>query len=88
MLVTCTEMEIIMDNKSKGDMINDIVAMLDNSIAKGVGHMNISADEINDTDTGAVQRSVEQLGCLDCAKGDLACSVPTLHEGIDSDEEE
>lgn len=68
-----------MDNKT---MIDDIVALLDNSVSKGVGHLNISTiDSENETKT------VEQLGCLDCAKGDLACSIPTLHEGLDEEKD-
>lgn len=66
----------------KKDMVDDIVAMLDRSVEKGVGHLNISTVESLDE-----SKTVEQLGCLDCAKGDLACSIPTLHEGIDGEED-
>ena len=59
--------------------IDDIVAMLDGSIEKGVGHLNV---EVNGDST---ERTVETLGCIDCAKGNLACQVPTLHEGIDEE---
>ncbi|MDE6312608.1 MAG: hypothetical protein K2M46_03150 [Lachnospiraceae bacterium] len=62
--------------------IDDIVAMLDGSIEKGVGHLNV---EVNGDST---EKSVETLGCIDCAKGNLACQVPTLHEGIDDALEE
>ena len=68
-----------MDNK---DMIDDIIAMLDNSVSNGVGHLNIST-----VDSTEESKMVEQLGCLDCSKGDLACSVPTLHKGIEDLEE-
>lgn len=68
-----------MENKN---MIDDIVAMLDNSVSKGVGHLNISTVE-----SEKESKTVEQLGCLDCAKGDLACNIPTLHEGIDDKED-
>ena len=64
------------------NMIDDIIAMLDNSVSKGVGHLNIST-----VDSDKESKTVEQLGCLDCAKGDLACSIPTLHEGIDGNED-
>ena len=59
--------------------IDDIVAMLDGSIEKGVGHLNV---EVNGDST---ERTVETLGCIDCAKGNLACQVPTLHQGIDEE---
>jgi hypothetical protein len=68
-----------MENK---DMIDDIVAMLDNSVKKGVGHLNITTVESSLDD-----KTVKQLGCLDCSKGDMACSVPTLHEGLDQKED-
>ena len=57
--------------------IDDIVAFLDGSTQKVVGHLNV---EVNGDST---ERSVETLGCIDCSKGNLACQVPTLHEGID-----
>jgi hypothetical protein len=66
----------------KKDMVDDIVAMLDRSVEKGVGHLNITTVESLDD-----SKTVEQLGCLDCAKGNLACSIPTLHEGIDGKED-
>ena len=57
--------------------VEDIVAMLDGMVEKGHGHINVSYDPNQEG------KEVETLGCLDCAKGNLACSVPTLHEGID-----
>ncbi len=65
----------------KKDMVDDIVALLDRSVEKGVGHLNISTVESLDE-----SKTVEQLGCLDCAKGNLACNVPTLLEGMDHEE--
>jgi len=58
--------------------VNDIVSMLDNMVANGTGHINVSVDP--DAEAG---KTVETMGCIDCAKGDLACSVPTLMEGMD-----
>ena len=57
--------------------IDDIVAMLDDMMSKGHGHVNVSVDP------DSVGKKVDTLGCTDCAKGDLACAIPTLHEGID-----
>ncbi|MBE5933741.1 MAG: hypothetical protein E7263_10030 [Lachnospiraceae bacterium] len=57
--------------------IDDIVAMLDDMMSKGHGHVNVSVDP------DQVGKKVDTLGCTDCAKGDLACAIPTLHEGID-----
>lgn len=61
--------------------IDELVAMLDQSVASGVGHLNILVDEASEHTV-----EVEKLGCLDCAKGNLACSVPTLHKGLDASE--
>lgn len=61
--------------------IEDIVAMLDSLSEGGSGHMSVEVKE------GAENLAVEQMGCLDCAKGNLACAVPTLHEGIDEAED-
>lgn len=68
--------------------IDDIIAMLDDAMASGTGHVNISINDNNqiDFDTTEIDRTIETLGCTDCAKGDLACNIPTLHEGLDSNE--
>ena len=58
--------------------VNDIVSMLDNMVAGGTGHINVTIDE-----NAEAGKTVETMGCIDCAKGDLACSVPTLMEGMD-----
>jgi hypothetical protein len=58
--------------------VDDIVSMLDSMMANGHGHVNVSVDPNQE-----VGKTVQTMGCIDCAKGDLACSIPTLHEGID-----
>ena len=63
------------------NQVDDIVAMLDNMVANGHGHINVSVDDT----VAAGEKTEETLGCLDCAKGDLACSVPTLMEGMDEE---
>ena len=60
-------------------MIDDIVAMLDGSMSNGVGHLNL---DIEYTTEEAV-RNVKTMGCTDCSKAPLACSVPTIHDAID-----
>jgi len=64
-----------MDEKK---MIDDLVALLDASMAKGVGHINADVDEGIE---GA--KRVETMGCSDCSRTPLACSVPTLEQGLD-----
>lgn len=66
-----------MDEKA---MIENLVKMLDEGMANGVGHVNV------DTDSLATDNTVETMGCADCSKNPLACSVPTLHEGLDAEE--
>lgn len=64
-----------MDEKK---MIDDLVAMLDSGITNGVGHVNVLVDE-NLKET----KEVQTMGCSDCSRTPLACSVPTLEEGLD-----
>lgn len=59
-------------------MIDDLVAMLDADIVKGVGHVNVNTDETIDED-----KNVMTMGCSDCSRTPLACSIPTLHQGLD-----
>ncbi len=64
-----------MDEKS---MIDDLVAQLDSGMTKGVGHINVDVDsESNST------KEVQTMGCTDCSRTPLACSVPTLEQGLD-----
>lgn len=64
-----------MNNK---EQIDDLVAFLDNSVKNGVGHLNVDTDESLDS-----TRNVQTMGCTDCSRTPLACSVPTLHQGLD-----
>ena len=32
---------------------------------------------------GGMAKGVETMGCTDCSRTPLACSVPTLHQGLD-----
>lgn len=60
------------------DQIDDLVAFLDGSVEAGVGHLNVDVDE-----SQKEMRSTETMGCTDCSRTPLACSVPTLHQGLD-----
>jgi hypothetical protein len=62
----------------ENQMIEDLVRMLDADIANGVGHINVDTDEkLNQS------KNVQTMGCTDCSRTPLACSVPTLHQGLD-----
>lgn len=60
------------------NMIDDLVAMLDAGMANGVGHVNVDVDV-----TGKKSKNVQTMGCTDCSRTPLACSVPTLEAGLD-----
>ena len=64
-----------MDNEA---MIEDFVKMLDSGMAQGVGHVNVDVDSKADS-----AKNVQTMGCTDCSRTPLACSVPTLPEGLD-----
>lgn len=61
-------------------MIDDLVKQLDAGFsgAKAMGHVNVNVDD-NETTSKAVQT----MGCSDCSRTPLACSVPTLHQGLE-----
>ena len=64
-----------MDEKK---MIEDLVKMLDSGMTDGVGHVNVDYDqETKET------KNVQTMGCTDCSRTPLACSVPTLEDGLD-----
>ena len=58
-------------------MIDDLVKMLDQGMAGGMGHINVDRDDAEENKT------VQTTGCSDCSRTPLACSVPTLHQGLD-----
>ena len=64
-----------MDEKS---MIDDLVKMLDSGMTSGVGHINVDVDN-----SVKQQKNVQTMGCTDCSRTPLACSVPTLEQGLD-----
>ncbi len=63
-----------MDEKQ---MIDDFIKMMDSGMAQGVGHVNV------DVSNESNNKNVQTMGCTDCSRTPLACSVPTLHEGLD-----
>lgn len=66
------------------DKIDDIVAMIDSFMSNDGGHLNVSVDETGDVKADSVH--IDKTASLDCAKGDLACQVPTLFEGMDRED--
>ena len=64
-----------MDEKK---MIDDLVKMLDAGMAGGVGHVNVDYDQ-----NAEQSKNLQTMGCTDCSRTPLACSVPTLEQGLD-----
>ena len=64
-----------MDDKK---MIDDLVKMLDSGMAAGVGHVNVDYNQ-----EAEQSKNVQTMGCTDCSRTPLACSVPTLEQGLD-----
>ena len=58
--------------------IDDLVKMLDSGMASGVGHINVEC-----TDDADKSKEVQTLGCTDCSRTPLACSVRTLEQVLD-----
>lgn len=59
-------------------MIDDLVKMLDSGMMQGVGHVNVDVDASQKN-----SRNVQTMGCTDCSRTPLACSVPTMEQGLD-----
>jgi hypothetical protein len=71
---------IIVDNDKT---IDDIVNMIDSFMSSEGGHLNVEVSPDGEVNTDTV--SVDKTISLDCAKGNLACKVPTLFDGMDRD---
>lgn len=69
------------DNKKLVE--DDIVAMLDSFMAKGGGHMNVDVNALG----ASPDKQVQEANSNECNANNMACQVPTLHVGLDSEEE-
>lgn len=67
-----------MDNNK----IDDIINMLDNFTSNGGGHMNVAVDS-----EAANIKTVETTNS-NCCNKNMACMVPTMHVGIDDQDNE
>lgn len=65
----------------KEQMIEDIIAMIDGTMAEGAGHVNVKIDE-----NGKIEKEVKTMGCTDCSINSMPCQVPTIFlDGEDDD---
>ncbi len=62
------------DNNDKD--AKELADMIDKLMASGSGHVNVKCDE-----SGKIKADTAKS--TDCCKGNMACSIPTLHKGID-----
>ena len=60
------------------DEARKLAEMLDRLCESGSAHINVTADGDN--------ISEHTMNSTDCCKGNTACSVPTLHKGLDGEE--
>ncbi len=61
---------------------DDIVAMLDNFMANGGGHMNVDVNALSKD----LKKEVQETKSNECNSKNMACRVPTLHTGLDAEE--
>lgn len=64
--------------------IDDIVSMIDQFMSRNGGHINVTVN--NEDMTNALNKEVVETNSLECC-GDMACKVPTLHNGLDRTED-
>lgn len=60
------------------EQIDELLNLIENTMAKGSGHVNIDVNESNDIKVDTFQSS-------DCGTGNKACCVP--NEKVDEDDE-
>lgn len=70
-------------NDKKKLVEEDIVAMLDQFMAQGGGHMNVDVNALGNS----LAKQVQEMKSSECNSKNMACQVPTLHEGIDDEQE-
>ncbi len=70
------------NNLQEDPKVQELVAMLDQLMSQGGGHVDV---RVEDRDA---RMTVKTTRSTDCAMGNLACCVPTLHQGLDDQEEQ
>ncbi len=70
---------------SSNEDAKKLAEMLDRLCESGSAHINVRAAENADADDDITEKTMKST---ECCTGNMACSVPTLHKGIDSDEED
>lgn len=72
-----------MKKDKEKELIDDIVATLDQSVSEGISHLDISVDK-NKKDVTKFDKSVNTVSSADCSSKDMPCKIPNLLEGLDN----
>ncbi len=60
------------------DEARKLAEMLDKLCAEGSAHINVTTD-------GGDEITEQTMNSTACCNGNMACSIPTLHKGIDGE---
>lgn len=71
-----------MDSKDNQKKIDDVLSMIEGFMSQGGGHMNVEVDSQDES----LEKHVVTMNSNECAGQNMACKVPTLHEGLDREE--
>lgn len=69
------------------DEAKKLAEMLDRLCSNGSEHINVTRREEVPDDDADFDITEKTQKNTDCCKGNLACNIPTLHKGIDDEEE-
>ena len=67
------------------DEARKLAEMLDRLCSDGSQHINVTRETDGAGDSFDIKEKTQKS--TDCCKGDLACNIPTLHKGIDDEED-
>ena len=66
-------------NKTKEEMIDEMVNMLDEMVTNGTGHITLDGKD----ESG--EREIKTWQSNDAAEGCFACRIPTLNDGSEDE---
>lgn len=66
------------------EQIEDVLSEIESFMSHNGGHMKV--DFNGAASTKEAIKEVKVMNSLDCAGGNMACQVPTLHLGLDTEE--
>lgn len=66
-------------NKTKEEMINEMVNMLDEMVMNGTGHISLNVNDENGN------REIKTWKSNDAAEGCFSCRIPNLNDGSEEE---